>query len=244
MEPSVFTARVIDTVNSCERTSVPRFLGFLTPDEAATADKILKNSGVRYRFYGGFDIAERTILVCLPDWCDDVDFPIIPLTFTYRDCDELSHRDFLGTLMGLGIKRESVGDILVEKGRAVVFLKNDIADFVITQTQKVGNRGVMIKEGYDMPLPGAGVLSSFSDTISSPRLDSVISSLCKCSRNTACELIEDGRVSVNSLAVVKVTKTVACSDRITVRGKGKFIIDSINDLSKKGRIILKYSKYV
>ncbi|MBE6727682.1 MAG: hypothetical protein E7562_03430 [Ruminococcaceae bacterium] len=244
MESSVFLARVYDTANACERTSTPRFLGFLTPDEAAAADKSLKTFGIKYRFFGGYDSAERTMLSCLPDWCDEVDYPITSITFLYRACDKLTHRDFLGALMGLGLTRESVGDILVENGRTVVFVKSDISNFVVTQVSKVGSCGVTVKVGFELPLPTAGTLMPFSDTVSSPRLDSVVASLCSCSRNTACELISDGKVSVNSLMMEKNTRTVIAGDRITVRGKGKFIIDSVNDLSKKGRVILKYSKYV
>ena len=244
MEASVFSARVFDTAKQCERTSVPKFLGFLSPDEAATANDLLKKYAVKYQFFGGYNSAERTILACLPDWCDETEYPVSGVTFGYRVCDNLSHRDFLGSLMGLGITRESVGDILVENGRAVVFLKNEILDFVLSQIDKVGRCGVEVHLGFDLPLPEAGVLTSFSDTIASLRLDCVVSSLCGCSRNTACEMISDSRVSVNSLSVQKTTKMIASGDRITIRGKGKFIIDSADEFSKKGRIILKYSKYV
>ncbi len=87
-------------------------------------------------------------------------------------------------------------------------------------------------------------LEQFSDTIASARLDCVISAICNCSRNTACDMISDARVTVNSLAVLKPTKLICAGDNISVRSRGKFIIDSIDEFSKKGRIILRYSKYV
>ncbi len=113
MDATVFAARVSDLAVLCERTSVPRFLGFLTATEAVEADRILRSIGIKYCFFGGHDFSERTMLSCLPDWCDSTDYPITALTFYFRECDELSHRDFLGSLMSLGLKREAVGDILV-----------------------------------------------------------------------------------------------------------------------------------
>jgi RNA-binding protein YlmH len=89
-----------------------------------------------------------------------------------------------------------------------------------------------------------GKLADFTVTVASARIDCVISALCGVSRSKAAELIEGGFVSLNSIMCDKTTRTVRNSDKVTVRGKGKFIIDNLNDLSKKGRIILKYKKYI
>ena len=145
--------------------------------------------------------------------------------------------------MALGITRESVGDILVEDGRAVVFVKNSVLQFVLTQIEKIGRVGVNIKTGYDIPLPKHGELISCTTTVSSMRLDCIVSSLCGVSRNSAVEFIESSRVSVNSLPVLKNKKIVSNGDSVTVRGKGKFYITDCDEYSKKGRIILKYNKY-
>lgn len=243
MESSVFEARVSDAAVLCERTGVPKFLGFLTTEESAQAEKLLRRAGARYRFGGGYDGAERQMLACLPDWCEEPDFPLCALTLRFREADVLTHRDFLGALMALGITRESVGDILVEPGRAVIFLKKEIAAFVTEQLDRVGSAGVSVSDGFSEPLPQAGALVPGSETVASLRLDCVVAALCRRGRTGAAQMIESGLVSVNSSAVLKGTKTVAAGDRISVRGRGRFVIDSVSGLSKKGRIVLKFSEY-
>ena len=245
MEQSVLRDRAWDAILIAEKTCAPHFIGFLTAEEKALLFKEL--GGESISFFGGYEDAERCFFAALPDWCerDNTDiFPIVPLTIAFKGEYNLSHRDFLGTLMSLGIKRECVGDILIEKGRAVVFLSRDIAEFVTINLEKVGGVGVSLQKGFSLPLPGQGSLCDFSDTVASLRLDCVVSALAGVSRSAACEMIEAGFVSVNSLLCEKITKAVAQNDKITLRGKGKFIIADVNDKSKKGRVILKYKKYV
>ena len=85
-------------------------------------------------------------------------FPICGIEFSFRKCDRLTHRDFLGSLMSLGIERETVGDILVEDGRAVVFVKAELSDYVKSQISKVGRVGVKVDDADLSKLPqGRGV---------------------------------------------------------------------------------------
>ncbi len=244
MDSNFFVSRVFDVAESADKNCIPKFLGFLTGEEAATAADALKKRNVRFSFFGGYDEAERVYLTCLPEWCDEVEYPITPITFSFRKEDELSHRDFLGSLMALGLTREKIGDILVEKGRAVVFVSSTIAEHIISQIDKVGRVGVTLNKGCDFPLPSLSELADFSITATSARLDCIISAICGFSRKKAVEIIEAGFVSINSVMCDKVTKIVKENDKITVRGKGKFIICSTDERSKKGKIILKYKKYV
>lgn len=245
MQGDILIDRARDAVLIAERTCAPHFVGFLTAEERAILLKAL--GGENISFFGGYDGAERCFLAALPEWCqkDNVEiFPIEPVTLSFKGEYTLSHRDFLGTLMSLGIKRECVGDILIEKGRAVVFLSRDILEFVMLNLTKVGGVGITAKKGFAAPLPGLGALRDFSDTVSSLRLDCVVSALAGISRATACEMIESGLVLINSVPTEKITKSILQNDKITIRGKGKFIVADVNDKSKKGRVILKYKKYV
>ena len=244
MDEKLFFARVNDAVELCYKSSAPQFLGFLSETEAAKAQDILGNLNASFRFFGGYDEACRVMLGIFPEWCEDAPFPIKALTFSYRECDTLSHRDFLGSVMALGITRETVGDILVENGRAVMFVTAEMERYISSQTEKVGRVGVNISQGFTEPLPQHSKLAEFSDTIASARLDCVVAAVCSTSRSKAAQMIEGALVSVNSIGCQKATRAVTGGDKITVKGKAKFIIDSISDLSKKGRIILKYSKYV
>lgn len=243
MDIKILPARIEDMALQCERTNSPKFLGFLSANEAAVASLSLK-ANIKHKLFGGFDGAERTMLCLLPDWCDEPMFPITAITFVYRKCDNLSHRDFLGALMALGINRETVGDILIEQGRAVVFALDDIADFIMSQADKIGSVGVRTQKGYDLPLPGASKTEEHTDTVASLRLDCVVASICNCSRNMALQAISDGRVAVNSICALKSTVNIKCGDVITVRKSGRFKIMSCGEYSKKGRTILRYNKYI
>ncbi len=246
MEQQILLARIEDAIRICENSSYPKFLGFLTPSERAVVQNHVLRLSSNFCFYGGYGEAERVYFGAFSDWCENKEsfFPIEAITVSYRTCDKLTHRDFLGALMSLGISRETVGDILVENGRAVIFLSREIVDFAMTQLEKIGRVGVKVSKGYTLPLPGLSKREEFSDTIASQRLDCVVSSLAKCSRSKAEDLILGGLVFVNSLPVEKTVKAVCQGDKITIRGKGKFEIVSISDKTKKNRIILIAKKYV
>lgn len=242
MDIKLLPARIDDLKDLCDKSNSPKFMGFLTAEEAAVAVK--KLVVVKHMFFGGYDGAERVMLGILPDWCEEPSFPLKAITFTYRECDTLSHRDFLGALIALGISRETVGDILIENGRAVAFVADDVFKFVFSQIDKVGNVGVTLTEGFAEPLPALSQKQSFSVTVASPRLDCVVASLCRISRARAVEKIADGLVLVNSISTIKPTVSIKANDKVTVRKKGKFEITSCDQHAKKGRIILKYDKYI
>lgn len=243
MDIKLLPARIDDLKFLCEKTNSPKFIGFLTSEEAAISIRRFK-VGEKYALSGGYDGAERVMMGILPDWCDIPCFPIKAITFTYRECDTLSHRDFLGALMSLGIARETVGDILVESGRTVAFVLDDVARFILTQINKIGNVGVTLTEGFAQPLPNVNNKQGFSVTVASTRLDCVVAALCGISRGKANEKISDGYVSVNSVCATKPTLTIKAEDKITVRKSGKFEIRACDEFSKKGRVILKYDKYL
>ncbi len=244
METSLLVARIEDTADICEKTQKPKFLGFLSREQSVLAQKTLAVKNVRYSLFGGYDDAERVVFGCFPDWAEELDFPITAVTFSYRRLDKLSHRDFLGSLMGLGITRESVGDILIEDGRAVVFLFTDISDYVLKQIQKIGRIGVKAEMGFSLPLPQRNKLMECSSTVASERLDCIVAAICNISRSEAALKISEGLVTVNSVVCEKVTKSIESGDILSVRGKGKFIIDAVDDRTRKNRIVLKYKKYI
>ncbi len=244
METDLLKDRLYDTVTISERTNKPKFLGFLSEEQSIFARNILEKLDYSYEFYGGYDEAGRVMLGCLPEWVDKAEFPITAVTAEFRKVDKLTHRDVLGSLMSLGLKRETVGDILIEEGRAVVFLCSENADYVISQVSKIGRVGVTLKKGFVLPLPKTDEMIERSVTVASERLDCVVSALIGVSRNKATEKIEQSLVTVNSVVTEKVTSKVTDGDVISVRSKGKFFIESLQDKTKKDRLILKYKKYV
>lgn len=235
-------ARVTDAARLCAKRTRPCFVGFLDERQAAVALAALRrNHEVQAHLFGGYEGALRVVLGIFP-WeispKKDV-FPVVPLTARYRVRDVLTHRDFLGTLMALGIRRDCIGDILVGEGSCVFFLLREMVPFVLGQIQKVGGVGIQLLEGLPDGLPQGKGSKELTDTIASPRLDSVVAALCRLSREEAARRITAGLVAVNHLPVTSVSGTVKEGDILSVRGSGRYQITQIGPPTKKGRLRLK-----
>ena len=136
-EERLTLARVLDKFEQSHQRNLPTETGFLSPQEQAAAKALLAAAGVRegFCFYGGFEGAERCKLLFAPDWMEVEDLPaqcgITAVQCRFYEGDKLSHRDFLGSLMGLGLVREKIGDILVQSGNAVILADTSVEDFLL-----------------------------------------------------------------------------------------------------------------
>lgn len=244
---SFLRSRVEDCISLCDRRNKPSFFGFLDEAEQAIVLRALKGFDQdRYAFFGGFEDAERRILGIFPDYMppQSAAYPLVSVAFYHRSDRALTHRDFLGTILSQGIKRESVGDILCSDKLTVVFLRAEIADFICEQITKVGGVGVKVVIGYDGELPSAHTFEPIQDTVASPRLDVVTKVLLRCAREKASQLIVDGAVSIDHSVVADVSATVSAPCVVSIRGKGRFMIDAIGPPTKKGRLYLNARKCV
>lgn len=244
----ILVAKALDCVRISNNKNIPKFVGFLSPAEATVVSKNVGN-GPNYFFYGGYENAERRIFGVLPDYAlgDFSYFPIKVLEIEYNSSFTLSHRDILGTLMSTGVNRVTIGDILILSGKAYVFVLEDMADYFVNQIDKIKNIGVNIKaieELSSLEFVSAVKTAPVTFTVSSPRLDAVVSGLTGVARGSAEKLINDGLVFVNSFEVTKCTKKVQMGDVITVRKFGRFKITSAGSFSKKGREIISADKYI
>lgn len=220
------------------------FLGFLNEQEAAVACSYLKNRGWEYILYGGYDNSTRVYISLSVDISKER-FPITAVLITSKGKKTLSHRDYLGSLMGIGIKRECVGDIItINPQEAVVFLREEITEFVFNNLSKVGSDTVKLslyKESGNIPAPDKEEIRVI---VSSMRVDNIISSLIKCSRNLACEFISDDKVFVNYLKVKKPAQVLVEDDVISIRGYGKYIIGTTQGTTKRDRLIINALHYI
>ncbi len=245
-EEKWLAARVEDCITQCCDKQYPFYTSFLTPEEqpaALAAAKRLRFTN--YLFFAGYEDGERCMFGAFPDYMepDAASFPIIPLAFSYPSAYNLSHRDFLGVLMGTCIKREAVGDILVGEGGSVVFIKAELADYICTQVDKIGRVGVKIKAGTDGPLPGGRPPEEITCTLASLRLDAVVAAVLHISREKSVKLIASGMVSVNHQVKDSVSMVLKTDDKLVIRGKGKFVIGQSDGLTKKGRVRLVIKQY-
>lgn len=243
----LLVAKALDAVRICELRNIPKFVGFLSPGEASAIKTGIGfvNSAV---FYGGYEEAERNVFGVLPDYLqnDRTAFPITVLKINFNKAYSLSHSDVLGALMSLGISRSTVGDILIFSGRAIVFVLDDIAEYIANHIDKIRNVGVTVtvSEGsVDEEIIFERKTEPVNFTVSSPRLDAVVSGLTGMGRSKAEQAILDGIVYVNSFEAEKPTKKVQQGDVISIRRCGKFKITGMGTFSKKGREIISAEKY-
>ena len=197
-----------------------------------------------YRFFGGYEGSERSVLgLWFYEEPEDAQFPVSALEITFRNADKLTHRDFLGALMSLGIERETVGDILVEDGRCIVFVKSEIRDYITSQLFKIGSAGVRIREAEPTALPKGRGEEELVCVVPSLRLDAVVAALTGLSREKTKTLILSGKVACNFEPCDNVSRAVKEGDSLSIRGKGKYKIDGVIGETKKHRIRISIIHY-
>ena len=250
-EDRTLLARVLDRAKQASERNIPAATDFLSPAQQAQAADLLHAAGIpetAYIRWGGYDGAERAVLLFLPDWMDPSDAgtysPIRCLRAAFRKEENLTHRDFLGSLMGMGIVREKIGDILVGPDSADVLVLDTVAEFLAQSWESAGRVKLRVAE-ID---PGCVHIPEIRreerrDTVSSLRLDAVLSAMLHVSRGTAAGLIEAGRVEINHLPVEKPHVPVYEQDVFTVRGKGRFRLTALPGKSKKDRSIIEFFQY-
>lgn len=238
-EDKLLIARAEDTVALCERQNCIKFTGFLTPTEAEIVRRNLKRASVETVFFGGYPDAERTLFVALPDYltADDAQQLISVIEITGRDIAELKHPDFLGSLLGLGIKREKLGDILTFDDKCLVFVVENIADYIVKNLDKVGRKGVKVRsiQLSEIEIPPRR-MEEISTTVSALRLDAVIAAAIRTSRTGAVEALNSGRVFVNWIQEDSPSFKIKPGDVFSVRGNGRFKLGEEVRETKKGRI--------
>ena len=231
---------------------------FLSPRELHFARRELDRSGIPFFAFGGYEGAQRQRVYLLPDYMEDVNSERELLDYGYSTdvCVikvrgsgfvTLSHRDFMGSLLGLGVERSVIGDIVVtDAGReAVVFCDDTIAVFLLETWTKVGNDKIRT-ERISLPenfIP-ARRFAPISDTVASPRLDAVVAAICKLSREKARVMVENETVEVDYETLSRPDRTVEAPCLVTVRGYGKYRILSLSEQTKKGRYRLAAEKYL
>lgn len=221
----------------------PYLTDFLDPRQAYIAETLIRQeSDLKFTMYGGYEAAERKRCLIYPDYYEPTDdeFDVTLFEINYpTKFSELGHGRVLGTLMGSGIKREYFGDIISDGDRWQVFVANEVANFVQLQVTKIGKVAVRLEEAnYTQILVPKDSWQDESETVSSLRLDSVISSVYNISRQRSKQLIESGKVKVNWTETDRPDFILDLLDIISVRGFGRIQIQSIEGKTKKDKIRL------
>ncbi|MCL2838827.1 MAG: YlmH/Sll1252 family protein [Oscillospiraceae bacterium] len=247
-EDKLILSRAEDVIERCRTRHILCSLGFLSPAQRGLLERALpKSADVCYAFWGGHDAAERTMFVCYPDYMEfeAANVAITALQIVGRDIGRLSHRDFLGSVLALGIKREKIGDILVASNQTLMFVAQDIAEYICENLAKIGNAGVSVTFAGELSdeLPDRAV-EFITGTVANVRLDAVLGLALKMSRSSAAEYITSERVQVNWAVETSLSHRIDEGDIFSVKGKGRFRLKTIGNLSKKGRYHITIEKYL
>ena len=240
-------SHIEDQHRRCEDRNVPVYTGFLDLRQQSLAVNHCKSIHAQPHLIGGYEDAERRVCAFLPDYLDETSFDGIACIRVQTAASlqkPLTHRDYLGSLMGMGVKRETIGDILVRDDGADILVLREMQTFLCTNFQKAGHMRLEARmiELSDLAVPIAKTII-IRDTVPSLRLDCVIASAFRLSRGGAGEYIDAGRVFVNGAQILKRDYKTAEGDKLTIRGKGKAVLKSIGGLSKKERIFIELELY-
>ena len=250
-----FRKRLADLARTAYYREIPMFTDFLDLNELHMVHSFRpEEAGVMIRTFGGYEEAERQIAAFLPDALSFEDknvlydmFPIdcLKISPNSRKYGEmLSHRDYLGALIHLGIDRSKLGDIVIKEKDAYLFCLNQMSEFLIQNLDKVRHTNVTVSRVInpsELPKPD---LKEIRGTVASVRLDSMIALAFSSSRSSMIGLVEGGKVFVNGKMTVSNGYTLKPGDIISVRGYGKFRFDGEISMTKKGRYGVTVYRYV
>lgn len=235
---------------------------FFTPSEIYKAEKYFEAKGNKDKicFFGGFFDSQRKQIFLLPEYLvdaydknelvlaldDDFNASITVLKICGSGFRRLSHRDYLGSILSLGVERDKIGDICVlNDSSAIVFCSGEVSDFLIMELVSIGSDRVKIERtSIDKNMPSTQQYQGFADTVASERIDCIVASIFNLSREKAQNLIKGGFVEFNYEVAKSVDERVNAGDIISARGYGKFVIRDVSCATKKGRLRLLADRYI
>ncbi len=252
MQENIILAQLSDKARQAEEKNKIEATDFLDMYQVHLAKNfIAKNCIDNVVLYGGYEDSERKVAVFYPkDSFDNLDesqiLQIVRIELPKEEQGKFTHRNYLGGIIKIGIKREKVGDIIVADDRADIIVKKETANALAQQLSGLNrfqNSKISIKEIKDLRKPEIK-LEKIDIIVPSLRLDSIVSDLARTSRSKAVEILAQERVFINGQNETKPSKSVKIGDVITIRGKGRFVIKEIKGNTRSGRSILSIDKYV
>lgn len=269
-EDKLLRSMILDRFNQSESWYCATYTGFLDMHEQVVAseaicgtrctDEEANGEVVAYRagrmsvyLYGGYEDAERRIMMFLPEEFAD-DYRTIladeePLGVLHaevsRGSRKLTHRDYLGSVLGLGLKRSVIGDIIVRDDGADIIAKSEIIPFLLNEYKVAGRTPLVCTARKISELMQAERKAvEVSDTLSSLRLDNVVSAAFSIPRKEAASSIVSGLVSVDHREAVKIDRRVDEGSTVSLKGKGKAVLTQVGETTKKKRIRVRFERFV
>lgn len=256
-EEALLVSKLLDKIEFVEKRNSIENTDFLSLHQRGILEKVLKMISYKnYIIYGGYENAERTMVILYPEKLETVfetglfDYhnimQVIRIVLPNEMRGKYSHRDYLGAVVKVGIKREKVGDIVVSLDGADMIVSEEVVSYLITNLSELTRFSkskfeVCKIEELNIVPPKIEIVKII---IPSMRVDSIVSEIIRTSRSKAMEIIDEERVFINSELVTKNAKILKENDMITVRGKGRFRVKQILNSTKKGNLVVEIEKYV
>ena len=254
-EQRLIAAKILDKVEFSKTKNKIQSTDFLNLNEQELAMKLLKKVDCeKYYLYGGKENSERKVLIIYPEMLteemarknDSKILNIIRIKLPNELEGQYDHRTYLGSCIKIGLEREKIGDILVEKTGADIIAKNEVTDFLLqnlSSLTRFKSSEITVEDISNIKDIEVSKVE-ISSIVASIRLDNIVSTLAKTSRSKAQEILKQERVFLNHQVETKPSKEVKVGDIITIRGKGRFEFKEIAGNTRKGRFVIKIDKYV
>ncbi|NLM97281.1 MAG: photosystem II S4 domain protein [Halanaerobiaceae bacterium] len=248
-EDELLAGYIFDKIEMVIKKKSQETTNFMNPHECEIASGLIRQvSEVNYKIDGGYEGAERSRIIIFPEYLfpDHVKTPISLLkvsgNFKFQG---VTHRDYLGALMGLGVKREMIGDIVIMDDFAQIFLADEIKDFVLLNLKNVHEVSVEVKElaidDFIFPLQR---FKEIMTTVASMRLDAIASAGFSDSRNRISREIKNQKVKLNHRLESDPSVNVEIGDLISIQGRGRVKVAEKIGVSQRGRIKLLLQRYL
>lgn len=248
-------AQVLDKIEISNKRNKIEYTDFLDMYQVSLVENFLKKNQIEnYKLYGGYEDAERKILIVYSDKFDnnmieknyEKILKIVRVTLQDADKGKYSHRNYLGGIVKLGLKREKIGDILVNENGADIITIQEFSEVLkkeLPSLTRFENSNISIEDLKNMKRQELKI-EEVKIIVPSLRLDNIVSDLARTSRNKASEIISQERVFVNGQNETKNSKQIKLGDIITIRGKGRFVIKEFTGTTRSGRTVILIEKYV
>ena len=242
-ETELLKSRLTDLSQRAIERNYCTFSDFLTMEEISILESMRELT--LHTVFGGYDGAERCV-VGFGDEVKESDFPIVCMEIAplqQKFADKLTHRDFLGALMNLGINRSTLGDIIVDENRGYLYCLDTMSDYIADNLTRIKPTSVSCKVLDTPPACAMKEPDAREIIVSSLRADAVISALYHLSRNTAKTLFLQDRVFVNHQLIAGASQMLKDGDTVSVRGYGKFRMSAVLRSTKKERLVVRILEY-
>jgi RNA-binding protein YlmH len=239
---------IAKTIDLIQRAAYGKYgqTDFLDLRQQELVKAVSVNYSVDWQLNGGFAEAERKRLILYPEWVLEPETLIAYIRITHKEFKDnsIGHRDYLGAVLNLGIKREKLGDIIVQTTNAFLIADIEIASFISQQLLKVKHSNVVVeiipKQQFVFEPPE---IKSLQTTVASLRLDAIVAAAFNLPRADTNFMIEAGNVKINHLESSKCSVQIKTGDLISVRGWGRLRLEEIGNLSRKGRYHVTISRW-